>query len=97
MLSGPVRHDALHVVGLPAMGGSRGAVLASKITAFLAVSDALALSQAEERTLLDLPAADWTALRASPAAAQWLVSPKLERRVDYAITILRRMHAAHQS
>jgi hypothetical protein len=97
MLGSSVRHESTQPVGVATVGGSRGAALTMKIAAFLQVSDALALSRAEERTLLDLSAAQLEVLRSNPAAAQLLVSPRLERRVDYANTILRRMLAASES
>ncbi len=68
--------------------------LRRQIETFLELSSALGLSQAEERTLLDLTAPELAALRLSLAPPDGADTAKLQRRVEYAIPILRRMLAA---
>ena len=64
---------------------------------FLVLSRALSLDGAEEQALLDLPAHTLAQLRASPSNAFQLGGAKLERRLDYAVPILKRMLASMAS
>ncbi len=68
--------------------------MASKVEIFLDLSSALSLNAAEERAMLDMTAHAWFQLRLAPETAFAAGGPKLERRLDYAIPILRRMIAS---
>ncbi len=72
----------------------RAEALERDIRTFLQLSTALALSRTEEGVLLDLGSCDMALLRLAPANAFQLGRAKLERRVTYAIVILRRMLAS---
>ena len=63
-------------------------------TTFFALSDALALDQEEERAMLGLRPQDLQRLHTSPAEAMQWGGPKLVRRLDYAIPLLKRMLAS---
>ena len=77
------------------MKGSRTRPRSSSTTEiFLELSHALSLDAAEERALLDLPSSTLAQLRAAPSSAFQLGGPKLERRLDYAVPILKRMLAS---
>ena len=58
------------------------------------LSQALGLSQSEERTLLDVTPQELVLLHQSPDLCGQMDMAKLQRRADYAIPILRRMLAA---
>ena len=68
--------------------------LIQAVEEFLALAKALSLSMAEQRTLLDVTAADMAALTDSPAAAAAMDAEKLQRLATNAIPVLRRMLAA---
>ena len=76
---------------------SPAATQACKIATFFQLTGALSLDWAEEQALLDLSEDDLAQLRQSPADALQLGDPKLDRRLNYAIPILRRMLAAISS
>ena len=61
---------------------------------FLALSQALGLSQSEERTLLDVTPQELLQLHESTELCGQMDMAKLQRRADYAIPILRRMLAS---
>ncbi len=64
-----------------------------KIRTFLRLAEKLTLSRTEELTLLTLSAADWQRWRSLAVPATAEVPPLLERRMDYALTLLDRMVA----
>jgi hypothetical protein len=77
-------------VFVPEMGA-----LSSEIKLFFQLSSALALSEAEERALLDVSLTEVRQMRnGGPHVIRTGGDAKLERRVNYAIPILRRMLAA---
>ena len=71
--------------------------LADKIRLFVDLSETLALTPGEERTLLDIDPPMWLRLRADPAHADKIGGAKLSRRVNYAVFLLQRMIAAAAS
>ena len=71
--------------------------LADKIRLFMDLSENLALTPGEERTLLDIDPSIWLRLRADPAHADKIGGAKLSRRVNYAVFLLQRMIAAAAS
>ncbi len=73
------------------------ATQADKIADFFQLSGELSLDQAEERALLDLSESGMAQLRQSAAHMLQLGDPKLDRRLNYAIPIMRRMLAAVSS
>lgn len=72
----------------------RSADLSESVVMFFSIANTLALSATEERILLDLTRSETSQLRMAPAKAFQLGGSKLERRVNYAIPIMRRMLAA---
>ena len=83
-----------HDLSLAKRNPERAADLERDVRVFLQISAALEFSLEEERTLLDLTARELAQLRLAPANAFQLGGVKLERRVTYAIPILKRMVAA---
>ena len=75
----------------------RASDLERDVRMFFETASAIELSLHEERALLDLSQREMALLRMAPANAFKLGGNKLERRVAYAIPILRRMIAAMSS
>jgi hypothetical protein len=71
--------------------------LAGQIETFLELSSALTLTEPEQRALLDLTAAELDSLRLFLAPAEGMDAAKLQRRIDYAVPLLRRMLVASLS
>ena len=71
--------------------------LARSTAAFFKLSAALALSEAENRALLDLPAEVVATLRSGTAQLSNVDQTKLQRRLNYAIPILQRMLASSET
>ncbi len=64
-----------------------------KVRTFLRLAEKLALSRTEELSMLTLSAGEWQRWRALAVPPTADVPPLLERRMDYAITLLERMVA----
>ena len=71
--------------------------LAVKLDVFLDLAAGLALDFAEQRTMLDVTMRDLHRLRHDTSLATSVGGPKLQRRLDYAIPVLRRMLASAAS
>ena len=65
--------------------------LGRAITTFFELSETLKLTPPEQRALLHVRAAELRALRAQPAVALKLDTGKLQRRLDYAISLMQQM------
>lgn len=74
-----------------------GDSLVPAVEAFFELAEALSLDQWERQALLDLPGRDLDRLFNAPGLARQIGGAKLQRRVDYALPILRRMLVASRS
>ena len=71
--------------------------LAAKLNVFLDLAASLELDHGEECAMLDLTMRDLLRLRSDTSQATGIGGAKLQRRLDYAIPVLRRMLASAAS